>query len=291
MKKRVLLIFSVLSLYSIVLSGCSQKVLTSGNTQQTGNPDIYIQLYSVRDDIKTDFNSTIKGVADIGYTGVEAAGYNDGKFYNLSPIDFKKEIEDSGMKVLSSHAGKSLSKEPSKTNWEPIWEWWDKAIAAHKSAGMKYLITASMPKPDNIADLQVYCDYYNEIGRRCKEQGIRFGYHNHSFEFVEIGNKLMYDYMIENTNPEYVFFQMDVYWVVRGGKSPVEYFKRYPGRFEVLHIKDEKELGESGMVGFDAIFKNTAIAGTKYIVVEIERYNFPPLQSLKLGYDYLKGIL
>lgn len=275
----------------MVLSGCSQKILSSKNVPLSGNTDIYIQLYSVRDDIKTNFNSTIQNISDIGYTGVETAGYKDGKFYDLSPLDFKKEIEDTGMKVLSSHAGKSLSKEPSKTNWDSIWEWWDLAIAAHKSAGMKYLITASMPKPDNIADLQVYCDYYNEIGRRCKEQGISFGYHNHSFEFVEIEGKTMYDYMIENTDPENVFFQMDVYWVVKGGKSPVEYFKKYPGRFEVLHIKDEKELGESGMVGFDAIFKNKAIAGTKYIVVEIERYNFPPLQSLKLGYDYLKGIL
>ena len=80
---------------------------------------------------------------------------------------------------------------------------------------------------------------------------------------------------------------MDVYWVVRGGQSPVEYFKQYPGRFEVLHIKDHKELGQSGMVGFDAIFNNAEVAGTSYLVVEVERYNYTPLESVSMSLDYL----
>jgi sugar phosphate isomerase/epimerase len=101
----------------------------------------------------------------------------------------------------------------------------------------------------------------------------------------------MYDYMIENTNPENVFFQMDVYWVVMGQQSPVDYFNKYPGRFELLHIKDNKELGQSGMVGFDAIFENVHVAGTKYLVVEVEKYNFPPEESVKKSLDYLRKCL
>ena len=89
----------------------------------------------------------------------------------------------------------------------------------------------------------------------------------------------MYDYMLENTDPDLVFFEMDVYWTVRGQKAPVDYFKKYPKRFRLLHIKDEKELGDSGMVGFDAIFKHAADAGMEYPVVEVERYSFAP--SLK----------
>ena len=97
----------------------------------------------------------------------------------------------------------------------------------------------------------------------------------------------MYDYMLENTNPEYVFFEMDVYWVVRGQQSPVDYFNNYKGRFLLLHIKDNKELGQSGMVGFDAIFKNTDTAGVEHLVVEVEKYNFTPIESVQKSLDYL----
>lgn len=292
MKKQALLSLSILALYATIFVGCNQRMLTSISERLTEKPAIYVQLYSVREDVKNDFNSTIQNVTDIGYTGIEAAGYKDGKFYDLTPEEFKNKIEGVGMKVLSSHAGRSLNREnPTNTNWASIWKWWDTAIAAHKAAGIEYLITASMPRLTSLEHLKVYCDYYNEIGRKCKEQGIRFGYHNHAFEYVEFDGVTWYDYMIENTDPDLVFYQMDVYWTVKGGKSPVEYFKKYPGRFEILHIKDEKELGESGMVGFDAILKNCAIAGTKYLVVEIEKYEFPPIESIKLGYDYLLDIL
>jgi sugar phosphate isomerase/epimerase len=80
---------------------------------------------------------------------------------------------------------------------------------------------------------------------------------------------------------------MDVYWVVRGQQSPVDYFNKYKGRFALLHIKDNKELGQSGMVGFDAIFKNTDAAGVKHLIVEVEKYNFTPTESVKQSLDYL----
>jgi sugar phosphate isomerase/epimerase len=114
-----------------------------------------------------------------------------------------------------------------------------------------------------------------------------FGYHNHAHEFTPVEGVLMYDYMLEHTNPEYVFFQMDVYWTVMGRQSPVEYFQKYPGRFTLLHIKDHKELGQSGMVGFDAIFNHLATAGTKYLIVEVEQYSYAPAESVKISLDYL----
>lgn len=263
----------------------SVLVMAGGKTK---NKEIYLQLYSVRDDIKKDFKGTISSVAKTGYTGVEAAGYADGKFYGLSPEEFKKEIESTGMKVLSSHLNKRLNDNIPATDWDEVWKWWDVAIDAHKRAGMKYVIVPSMPRLKTLADLKVYCDYYNRIGEKCNQAGMRFGYHNHDFEFVKIENELMYDFMLKNTDPEKVFFQMDVYWVVRGGYSPVDYFHSYPGRFEVLHIKDNKELGQSGMVGFDAIFNNTEKAGVKNLVVEVEKYNYKPLESVKMSLDYLQ---
>ncbi|MBB4034323.1 sugar phosphate isomerase/epimerase [Dysgonomonas hofstadii] len=283
MKK--VLIFSV---FCLVLASCNSKVEVK-YTPDGQKKDIALQLYSLRDDIKTDYAGTIKKAGEMGYTAVEAANYDSGKFYGKTPEEFKADIEAAGMKVLSSHTGKSLSDEAlAKKDFTENMQWWDEAIKAHKAAGMQYIVTPSMPTPKTLADLQTYCEYYNEVGKKCKEAGMKFGYHNHSFEFNKIEDKVFYDYMIENTNPEYVFFEMDVYWVVRGQNSPVDYFNKYKNRFEILHIKDNKELGQSGMVGFDAIFNNTDAAGVKHLVVEVEQYNFTPAESVQKSLEYLQ---
>lgn len=253
--------------------------------------DISVQLYSVRDIINsgTDLNIVLKKLADMGYTGIEAANYNDGKFYGKTPEEFKSAVEKVGMKVLSSHTTRGLSdKELASGDYSESMKWWDQCIAAHKAAGMTYIVTPAMGVPKTVKDLKTYCDYYNEIGKRCNENGMKYGYHNHAHEFQKVENTVvMLDYMIENTKPENVFYEMDVYWVVRGQQSPVEYFKKYPGRFAVLHIKDHKEIGQSGMVGFDAIFENAEIGGVKHLVAEIEGYNYPVEESVKRSLDYL----
>lgn len=274
---------------TLFLSGCGQ----ASDTQNTDCPKtekkIALQMYSVRDDINTDFKGTIATLSKQGFKELEAAGYNDGRFYGLSPSEFKTELEAVELNAISSHTGHSLAEDVNKTNWEEVWKWWETCIAAHKEAGIKYLVTPSMPVPKTLADLKVYCDYYNQIGEKCKEAGLSFGYHNHAFEFQKIENEVMYDFMLKNTDPEKVFFQMDVYWTVMGQKSPVEYFKNHPGRFALLHIKDYKELGESGMVGFDAIYKNVKVAGAVYSIIEVEKYDYTPLESVKKSLDYLQS--
>lgn len=274
----------------LMLASCTPKTTeTAKEAEAPVKKDIALQLYSLRDDIGKDYDGTIKKAGEMGYTSVEAANYSEGKFYGKTPEEFKASIEAAGMTVLSSHTGKGLSQqELASKNFSEAMKWWDECIAAHKAAGMKYIVTPGMEVPKTLKDLQTYCEYYNEVGKKCKENGLKFGYHNHDFELKnKIEDKVMYDYMIENTNPEYVFFEMDVYWIVRGGQSPVDYFNKYKNRFELLHIKDNKELGQSGMVGFDAIFKNTDAAGTKHLVVEVEQYNFTPVESVKKSFDYL----
>ena len=120
------------------------------------------------------------------------------------------------------------------------------------------------------AGLECMTAYLNAIGLRCNEAGIRFGYHNHSHEFKEIDGTTMLDHFIMNTDPEKVFFELDVYWAMVGGTDPTEYMARYPGRFEILHIKDEHEVGRSGMMDFDSIFLNLDKAGTRILIVEME---------------------
>lgn len=268
---------------------CNDTKKDNAEKNERVKKDISVQLWSVRDDIKKDFKGTISQLAEMGYTGIEAAGYAEGKFYGLLPEEFKKEMDATGLHAFSSHAAKALNKDIAKTDWKEVWDWWDTAIEAHKAAGIKYVVMPWMPTPKTLSDLQSYCDYYNQIGEKCNASGLKFGYHNHDFEFQEIEGKVMYDYMLENTDPEKVFFQMDVYWVMRGGESQVDYFHKYPGRFLMFHVKDHKELGQSGMMGFDAIFKpeNTDKAGVEYLIVEVEKYNFEPLESVRRSLEYL----
>ena len=254
--------------------------------------DMCIQMYSARSLITPEnYPDILKEMADMGYTGVETASYdgNQGLIYGDAPEVFKQKVEAVGMKVLSAHVSHGLSREElDNHDLTAALAWWDKCIEVHKKAGMEYLVTPAIGGQRSLQDLQVYCDYLNEVGRRCKAAGLKYGYHNHAYEFEKVEGEVMYDYMLQHTDPDLVFYQMDVYWAVIGKASPVDYFKRYPGRFRMLHIKDEWEVGQSGMVGFDAIFKNAALAGLENFVVEIERYNYEDIRkSFKESADYL----
>ena len=265
-----------------LLTSCAGKASASESSKYIG-----LQLYSLRDLVKEEgIQKVLETASKMGYKNLETASYDNGKIYGLAPAEFKKMVNDLGMKCTSAHLGQAFTKEKEAE----VMSWWDQAIDAHNELGVKYMVQPWMPVTDQttLDDLKMYCDYFNEIGKRCQQNGMKFGYHNHAHEFQKVENQaVMLDYMIENTNPEYVFFQMDVYWIVRGQHSPVDYFNKYPGRFTVLHIKDDKEIGDSGMVGFDAIFRNAKVAGVKHIVAEIEGYSCPVEESVKKSLDYL----
>ncbi|MDR0962520.1 MAG: sugar phosphate isomerase/epimerase [Mediterranea sp.] len=286
------------SLAIAVLAGTALLSCTQPNHSEKVKKEIAIQLYSVRGILNnvqnsethadTVYTNLLARLSAMGYTGVEAAGYANGKFYGRTPEQFKADVEAAGMEVISSHCNKPLSAEELATgDFTPSLEWWKQCFADHKAAGMKYVVMPWMDVPQTLKDLATYCTYYNAVGKLCKEQGMLFGYHNHSHEFVKVEGEVMFDYMLAHTNPDDVFFEMDVYWVVRGQSSPVDYFTKYPGRFKILHIKDHREIGQSGMVGFDAIFKNAVLAGTKELVAEIEAYSMPVEESVKVSLDYL----
>ncbi len=279
----------MMTVCGMIFSGCCQ------NTESAMEKEMAVQLYSVRDLIGSpelyakNHEEVLKAIADMGYTAVEAANYGNGLLYGVTPEQFKADVEAAGLKVLSSHTSKGLSEaELESGDFSESLKWWDETIAAHKAAGMKYIVCPYMSVPETLKDLKTYCEYYNEIGRRCKAAGMEFGYHNHSHEFQKVEGEVMMEYMLENTDPELMFFQMDVYWAVYGHVSPVEFFNKYPGRCKVLHIKDAKEIGQSGMVGFDAIFNNADVAGVKDFIVEVEGCrNEKALPGLKVSADYL----
>lgn len=263
---------------------------------KSNKKEVSLQLYSIRellgdaDKYAKNHVEVFKQLAAMGYTSVEAANYGGGKLYGVTPQQFKADVEAAGLKVLSSHTTRALTAEEFKNHdFKAALEWWDECIAAHKAAGMKYIVTPWSGVPSTIKDLQTYCDYNNEIGKKCKAAGIGYGYHNHSHEFQKVeGKEVMLDYMISHTDPNYVFFEMDVYWAMMGQASPVQYFKKYPGRFTMLHIKDKYEVGQSGMVGYDAIFNNAKLAGLKDFVVELEGTDGAPImEGVRTSVNYL----
>ena len=257
-----------------LLSSCAEK------------KHIGLQLYSLRDLVKDEgIQKVLETASKMGYTNLETAGYDNGKIYGLAPAEFKKMCNDLGMKCTSAHLGQEFTKEKEAE----VMSWWDQAIAAHNELGVKYMVQPWMPVNDEttLDDLKMYCDYFNTVGYKTAAASIAFGYHNHAFEFRKIEDKLIYDFLLDNVSPNHVFFQMDVYWVVRGQNSPVDYFNKYPGRFKMFHIKDHREIGQSGMVGFDAIFKNAKTAGVKHLVAEIESYSMPVEKSVEVSLDYL----
>ena len=248
-----------------------------GSKKKPVKKEMGLQLYSIRELIGNEENyaknhvEVFKQLKEMGYTYVEAAHYNDGKFYGVSPEQYKQDCEEAGLKPLSSHATRGLNDEElANHDFTEALKWWEQAIAAHKAAGMEYIVTPGWGVPKNLQEAQTMCDYANEIGKMCREAGLKYGYHTHSHEYQKVEGQVWMEYFIENTDPENMFWQMDVYWACWGNQFPVHYFKKYPGRFKMLHIKDKYELGESGFVGFDAIFGAADIAGLENFIVEIE---------------------
>ena len=257
--------------------------------------EMNIQLYSARDLIgdsekyAENHEAVLKALAEMGYSGIEAANYGEGKFYGVSPEQFKADVEAAGLKVVSSHVGHGLSDEDIKArDFSKSLAGWDELVAAHKAAGMEYIVCPWMDC-DTLDELKFWCEYFNAVGKKVKDAGMKFGYHNHAHEMREIEGKVMIEYMLENTDPALVFYQIDVYWAAYGHYSPADLFNKYPGRFALLHIKDKKEIGQSGMVGFDAVFGNAEVAGMESYVVEVEGCrNEAALEGIRVSADYLR---
>lgn len=247
--------------------------------------DVGLQLYSIRQEISKDLDASLKAVQEAGYTFVEAANFNlkKGEFYGMAPQAFVAKLQTYGLEFRSSHIN---GPDPNVASAEECDAWWDKAIALHKEAGVRYIVQPSMHRSayDSLPGLLKYCELFDRVGAKCEAQGIAFGYHNHAHEFeVIFEGKPLYDHMLENTKPEHVFFQIDLYWAVKGGADPVAYFAKYPGRFRQWHLKDEKEVGRSGLMNFPAYYAAAAQSGMECGIVEIEAYDLTPFEGIKVS--------
>lgn len=269
----------------LIAGGMAMPRLLSSCGGASKKPKKYLglQLYSLRDMVKeSGIQEVLKTVAKMGYTHLETAGYSNGLIYGLKPTEYKKMVEDLGMKSNSCHIGRSISGDQNADM-----AWWDQAIEAHSAAGMDYIIMPSAPlvqkdgdtlkEEETLDTVKNYGNYFNLIGQKALPAGLKFGYHNHAFEFEnKIDGTPVHELLMQYSNPEHVFFQLDVYWIKKGGYDPVDYMKKHADRIQVLHIKDETAIGAQNTVDYKGIFEQAYAGGViKDWYVEVERYDGP----------------
>ena len=228
-----------------------------------------IATYSVKG-LESDIEGSFKALADDGYVVMEISNYNTGKgtVAGYKPADYAALAKKYGLDIISSHARAKFDVK----DVEGTLAAWGKVFDDHKAMGCKYVVFPMNTWARTEESLKSECELMNKIGEEANKRGIKFGYHNHNFEFATIPNtsQMFEDFLIANTDPDKVFFQMDVYWITVGGQDPVAYLMKYPNRFKVLHIKDDYVIGESGTINYKAIFKQFYKNGNKDWFVEME---------------------
>ncbi len=241
-----------------------------------------IATYSVKG-LESDIEGSFKALADDGYEVMEISNYdaNTGMVAGYKPADYSALAKKYGLTIISSHARAKFDVKDEAGTLAG----WAKVFDDHKIMGCKYVVFPMNIWAGTIEGVKAQCDLMNKIGDEANKRGIKFGYHNHHFEFVTIANtdKIYEDFLIANTNPDKVFFEMDVYWITVGGQDPVAYLKKYPNRFKVLHIKDEYVVGESGKINYAAIFNQFYKNGYEDWFVEMEAKMTPEQRQQSMG--------
>ncbi len=241
---------------------------------------IGVQLYSVREDMLADAAGTLEKLARIGYNELESARSVKGFYYGLGPAEIRSICGDLGVTLRSGHVALDST--------------WQQAMDEAAQTGQEYLICSSLPfEGQTVDNYKRVAEAFNKAGEQCRALNIRFGYHNHDFEFEQVDGKVLYDILMDETDPELVKMELDLGWVVATGNDPKTYFERYPDRFELWHLKDmdlaKKESTEFGKGGLDipGMLASKKQSGLEYFFVEQEEYTHSALQSLQDDYDYL----
>jgi sugar phosphate isomerase/epimerase len=251
---------------------------------------IGLQLYTLRDVMPSDPKGTLKKVADAGFQTLETYSYNDGSIFGMNFIEFNKYANSLGLKITSGHYGLDMAKGDK----------WEKAVADAKAIGQEYMVVPyiNAPERETLDAYKSICESLNKAGEMCNKYGVRFGYHNHDFEFKKVEDQIPYDVMLKELDPKKVGMEMDLYWVVAAGFKPTDYFTKYPGRFEQWHVKDmdkadktKNEVIGAGSIDFKSLFAHAKESGLKRFYVEQETYKGAPIDTIKPSASYLKSIL
>jgi sugar phosphate isomerase/epimerase len=271
-----------------------------------GRP-IGLQLYTIRDAVAKDLAGTLRAIAEIGYREVELAGIPAG----ATASELRRMLSDNGLSAPSMHASMA-----------DLQDGLQERIDYAKGLGTEYLVCAfpwtadsrfrdkpghavvSLASGITLDDWKWNADQLNKIGAACKQAGLRCGYHNHNMEFRSYDGTIAYDELLERTDPELVTMEMDVAWVVTAGADPVKLLKKHDDRISMLHVKDvtkearvtvdrlqpeTTEVG-SGRIDWKKLFKAAKPKRITHYFVEQENFDRSPLESVKISFDYLKGL-
>lgn len=269
-----------------------------------GDELVGLQLYSVRAEMKSDPLGTLKQLASMGYKNVEHANYVERKFYGYGAKEFKKILDDLGVKMPSGHTVMgSKHWDVGKKDFTDAWKY---TVEDAAIVGQQYVISPSLEKElwKTGDDLKRFMEVFNKSGELCKKSGMQFGYHNHAFEFSEkLDGKVVYDIMLQNTDPKLVIQQLDIGNLYNGGAKAIDIVRQYPGRFQSMHVKDEitsteanaHEKYESTVLGKGIVNPKEVIdlgrkaGGTKHFIIEQESYQGKtPIACMKENLDIMK---
>jgi sugar phosphate isomerase/epimerase len=283
MKRRQFLQTSAIATAGILaLPGCAKQATKSPGA-------LGLQLYTLRDSIPNDPKGNLKQVAGFGYKELETYSYSDSKIFGMPFSEFGSFVKDLGMEVTSGHYGLD----------QAAGDRWEQAVTDAKSIGQKYMVVPYLVDTErtSIDDYKRICEKLNKAGEVCNKNGVRFGYHNHAFEFETLDGQIPFDLMLAELDPDKCGIEMDIYWVVRAGRDPMEYIDKYPGRFEQWHVKDMDKTDRdrnadvgTGSIDYKVLFTNAKKSGMKHWYVEQETYPGNPMDSVAASAQYLKTI-
>jgi sugar phosphate isomerase/epimerase len=239
---------------------------------------IALQLYTVRDETAKDFIGTLRAVADIGYHGVEFAGYGDLEAKKLAGL-----LSEYGLKTVGSHVGLALLEKDI-----------DREITYCLEIGSPYLIVPWIDKNLLLQEdsFKKFTGLLNDYGQRCQARGLTLAYHNHNFEFEKVGGQTILERMIAATDPALVKFELDTYWAAFAGENPINFIKQHGDRIVTLHLKDmtpERTFTEVGTGTLDiaGFIEAGQAAGVTAYIVENDQPTIPSLESAKLSFEDL----
>jgi sugar phosphate isomerase/epimerase len=270
---------SGLALTSITnpLIGCNSSSRVDGNI-----PNFGLQLYTLRDIIPADPKNVLRQVSSFGYKQIESYEHDKlGMFWGMKNTEFKSYMDELGMQIVSSHA--NINKD------------FERKADAAAAIGMKYLICPWLGPQKTLDAFKDFASTFNNCGEICRQRGLRFAYHNHDYSFKQIDGQYPQDVLMQNTDTALVDYELDMYWVVTAGQDPAAWFKKYPGRFTLGHVKDRKgnttaTLG-TGLIDYPMVLEAAKKAGMEYFIVEQEHYKgSTPMAAVEANATYMKKL-
>jgi sugar phosphate isomerase/epimerase len=261
--------------------GMASMPLSAATTNSAAQVVPGLQLYTLRDLMAQSVADTLKLVAGVGYTQVEFAGY-----YDKSATELKKIMDSEGLSSPSCHVPLDVMQKDL-----------DKVIEQALVVGHKYLVLPYLMDTDRktIDQYKALAAFLNKAGEKIQAAGMQLAYHNHDFEFIKLSNQVPYDILLNETDAKLLQMELDLYWVVKAGHSPLELFARQPGRFPLWHVKDMDKAGAfadvgKGVIDFQPIFAKAKAAGLRHAFVERDQTD-NRVETIRQGFSALTKLL